>query len=232
LAAILEEEQADLVVMTTHGRSGLSLLLTGSVATNLIHNTNLPVILIKPDETQGLEKAAKQVINVNMGPILVTLDGTAGSETILDAAANLARELGVKIHLFEVVSLAMPSVVLSNLEGGVDDYYYLSNYDLEKETKVNQGHAEQYLKEIQARLREKGVECFTAVQLGEPEVELDYKKEPLSRIIEYAKEVKAQMVAMATHSQSRLGQVMLGSVAEEVVLHSHLPVMLTKNVTT
>ena len=229
LAAIVEEEQADLIVMTTHGRSGLSLLLTGSVATKLIHNTNLPVILIKSDEMQGLEKAEKQAININEDPILVTLDGTVGSETILEAAANLAQQLGVKIHLFEVASPVMPSVVIPNMNGGLGGYYYLPDYDLDKESKVLQGKTEQYLHEIQARLRKKGVECLTVVQIDEPEATLEYNEEPLSKIIAYAKKVKAQLVAMTTHGRGRLGQLVLGSVAEEVVRQSHLPVMLIKN---
>ncbi len=222
LAAIVTEAQADLVVMTTHGRSGLSLLLTGSVATNLIQHSSLPVILIKLDETEGqsLEKAEKPVIHNNSGPILVTLDGTAGSETILEAAANLAQQLGVKLHLFEVVSSVIP--------GGLGDAYCPPEYDPTREIAALQEQAEQYLKEIQIRLGERGVECLTVVQTGEPTIPLEYKGEPITRVIAYAKEVKAQLVAMTTHGRGRIGQLVLGSVAEEVVRQSHLSVMLIR----
>lgn len=220
LAAIVKEEQADLVVMTTHGRSGLSLLLTGSVATSLIQHSSLPVILIKPDETPGLEQAEKPAINNTLGPILVALDGTSGSETILDAAANLAQQLGVKIHLFEVVSGVIPV--------GVGDAYYPPEYDLAEETTALRGQAEDYLKETQTRLSKRGIECITVVQTGEPTISLEYNGEPITRILAYAKEVKAQLIAMTTHARGRLGQLVLGSVAEEVVRQSHLPVMLMR----
>ncbi len=222
LATIVKEEQADLVVMTTHGRSGLSLLLTGSVATSLIQHSSLPVILIKPDQTEGqsLEKAGKPAINNNSGPILVTLDGTAGSETIMEAAADLAQQLGVKLHLFQVVSSVIPT--------GVGEAYYVPEYDLEQETTALREQAEQYLKEIQTRLEKKGVECITVVQTGEPTIPLEYNGEPITRIIEYARAVEVQLVAMTTHGRGRLGQLVLGSVAEEVVRQSHLPVMLMR----
>jgi nucleotide-binding universal stress UspA family protein len=38
----------DLVVMATHGRSGLSRLVYGSVAVNLLHEVSSPIFLVKP----------------------------------------------------------------------------------------------------------------------------------------------------------------------------------------
>lgn len=46
IAATAIEERADLIAMATHGRSGLSRLWLGSVATRVLQNTNLPVLLI------------------------------------------------------------------------------------------------------------------------------------------------------------------------------------------
>lgn len=50
---IAEEEGVDLIVMATHGRSGLSDLAHGSVAREIIRDGRLPVLLVRPkDETQ------------------------------------------------------------------------------------------------------------------------------------------------------------------------------------
>jgi nucleotide-binding universal stress UspA family protein len=228
LAAIVKEEQADLVVMTTHGRSGLSLMLTGSIATKLIQHTSLPVIVIKPEETtdQAQEQSEKGAVDFPLDPILVTLDGSPVSETILEAAADLALGLGVKIHLFEEVSSVIPGGVGG--VGGIGGFYYLPEYDLEKEVAILNDQTSQYLKEIQTRLREKGVECVTEVQTGEPRATFEHNGEPVARIIAYASQIKAQLVAMTTHGRGQLGQLVLGSVAEEVVRQSHLPVMLMR----
>ena len=45
----VEEENADLVTMTTHGHSGLVRLVFGSVANKVMHDLNVPVLVIRPD---------------------------------------------------------------------------------------------------------------------------------------------------------------------------------------
>ena len=43
-----EKENVDLIVMSTHGRSGISLFLFGSVAEKVTRHTSIPVLLISP----------------------------------------------------------------------------------------------------------------------------------------------------------------------------------------
>ncbi len=43
-----EEEQADLIVMSTHGRSGISRWFMGSVADKVVRHSGVPVLLISP----------------------------------------------------------------------------------------------------------------------------------------------------------------------------------------
>jgi len=43
-----EIEQADLIAMTTHGRTGMLRLLLGSVAEQVVHHSKIPVMLIRP----------------------------------------------------------------------------------------------------------------------------------------------------------------------------------------
>jgi nucleotide-binding universal stress UspA family protein len=42
--------RADLIVMATHGRSGLQRLMLGSVADKVLHRTSAPVLLVRPPE--------------------------------------------------------------------------------------------------------------------------------------------------------------------------------------
>ena len=42
------EEQADLIVMATHGRSGMRRLILGSVAEEIMRHATLPVVLVRP----------------------------------------------------------------------------------------------------------------------------------------------------------------------------------------
>lgn len=52
------EYQAHLIAMTTHGRSGLSRLLFGSVAESVLRRATVPVFLMRITETEAGRKAA------------------------------------------------------------------------------------------------------------------------------------------------------------------------------
>lgn len=47
IIAVAEEENADLIVMATHGRTGLQHLWLGSVASKVVHSAPLPVLLVR-----------------------------------------------------------------------------------------------------------------------------------------------------------------------------------------
>ena len=46
---VADREDVDLIVMSTHGRSGLSRLMMGSIAECVVRNTRRTVMLVKPD---------------------------------------------------------------------------------------------------------------------------------------------------------------------------------------
>jgi nucleotide-binding universal stress UspA family protein len=49
-----EREGAELIVMSTHGRSGIGRIVLGSVADAVVRRTSLPVILVRP--TMDMDK--------------------------------------------------------------------------------------------------------------------------------------------------------------------------------
>lgn len=50
------EEGIDLIVMGTHGRSGLDRIFMGSVAEHVVRNAPAPVVTIRPDQKDGIEE--------------------------------------------------------------------------------------------------------------------------------------------------------------------------------
>jgi nucleotide-binding universal stress UspA family protein len=52
IAAVADEEAADLVAIATHGRGGLARLVLGSVATGVLQRSKAPVLLIRPHEVE------------------------------------------------------------------------------------------------------------------------------------------------------------------------------------
>lgn len=54
LVAYANEEDIDLIVMGTHGRSGLDRILVGSVAEHVVRNAPAPVVTVRPDQKDSI----------------------------------------------------------------------------------------------------------------------------------------------------------------------------------
>jgi nucleotide-binding universal stress UspA family protein len=56
---IAEQEKADLIVMSTHGRSGLSRLVMGSIAESVLRHTARTIMFVKPERPAVTEAKEK-----------------------------------------------------------------------------------------------------------------------------------------------------------------------------
>jgi nucleotide-binding universal stress UspA family protein len=89
---------ADLIVLSTHGRSGILRLALGSVAEELLRHTQLPMIVVRPWPTSaGLGRLPVPY------PILVPLDGSEIAERALPLAAELGRSFQSVLVLFRAL---------------------------------------------------------------------------------------------------------------------------------
>ena len=59
ILALAENEQADIIVMGTHGRKGIDRILFGSVAEKVVKNSPLPVLTIRPAADASEEAPAQ-----------------------------------------------------------------------------------------------------------------------------------------------------------------------------
>jgi nucleotide-binding universal stress UspA family protein len=100
IAQVALQDRADLIVIATHGRSGVTRLLLGSVAERVIWQVTIPVVLTRgePVWTRGREK------------LLVPLDGSPLSEAILPLAEQLGRALGLGVVLLHALEPLPPAV--------------------------------------------------------------------------------------------------------------------------
>ncbi len=214
LGEVINSLGASQVVMTTHGRTGLSRFLMGSVARDTLERLQIPAIVLRPVELAdsalpmelmyqktGLPKPGEKV----SGQIVVALDGTPEAEGVLPPALELCKAAGFELCLLRVVPPYTP------ITDGI-------NYRAGEETKERQAEAEVYLESVRNRLAgsEAGVSIVFEVLNGNPAEE----------ILEYTRHGKVSMLAMASHIRSRLSTLMTGSVAEEVMDESHLPVLM------
>ena len=155
-SAILEEasrQEADLVVMSTHGRSGLGRLVYGSVAERVLARSTSPVMLVRswrPDaDLHDLSRSPR---------LLVPLDGSPFAEEALPVARNLADLLGGELLLVRSVFPASAPLV---------DQWMAASYVAE-ELAVREDEAREYLASVARRLAREGREAETQVRVGLP----------------------------------------------------------------
>ncbi|WP_247728795.1 universal stress protein [Halovivax limisalsi] len=86
-------EGADLVVMGTHGRSGLDGYLLGSVTEHVVRKTETPVLAVREKGTRTYPPEA----------ILVPFDGSPHARDALSLATAAAADAGATLHLLAVV---------------------------------------------------------------------------------------------------------------------------------
>jgi nucleotide-binding universal stress UspA family protein len=188
---VARERKADLIAMSTHGRGGVVRLIAGSVAEEVLRKAELPVLVTRP---KTLVHEWKRIV--------VALDGSERSESILAEAVKLARKLDATL---EVIRVAIPIVA-----GGAGEAPIV----LPPEDPMP------YLKSIVARLEREGVRARAAALEGRAS----------QAILSYLNESQASLLCMTTHGRSGLARILLGSVAEEVVRKAPCPVLLRRSV--
>ncbi len=89
---------ADLVVMATHGRNGMSRFWLGSIADALIRRLPMPILLVRPQEEKP-----KLTDEITIRRILIALDGSELAEQILTPAIELGSLTRPEFTLVRVV---------------------------------------------------------------------------------------------------------------------------------
>lgn len=94
---VANEIGSDLIVMGTHGRTGLRWLLAGSVAVAVLHGATCPVLALRSTEQPRQATEIKVVLHPT--------DFSADSEAALRVARQLAREHGARLIIVHVEKL-------------------------------------------------------------------------------------------------------------------------------
>lgn len=199
-----EAVDADLLVAATHGRGAISRAWLGSVADALLRHTSRPLLLVRP------EKGEPPPEDPGFARIVVPLDGSEFSESILDLALGVARAFGSEIHLLRVV--AYPVEIASP---------YLPHTVQMNQAVVDQARrsAEEELERVSERIAEEGLVVETQVVVD---------SQAGHAICAECRELEADLVIMATHGRGGLSRTLLGSTADKVIRSAHTPVLVRR----
>jgi nucleotide-binding universal stress UspA family protein len=110
ILAMAREIGADLIVMGTHGRTGMNWLLSGSIATAVLRQAPCPVLAVK------FNAAARSLGDARV--IIHPTDFSENSRPALKVARSLARDLGARLLILHVTP---PAILLDGTVAGEID---------------------------------------------------------------------------------------------------------------
>ncbi len=200
IARLAAASPSDLIVMGTHGRSGLAHLVVGSVAEKVVSTAPCPVLTVhRPPGGAG----------VRFDRILVPTDFSDASDGALDCARRMAAPFGASIHLLHVLEDL-------RIDGPLGAEIFVS------EAADTRGAR---LKEARERLSQRLAAGDRRDRPATGEVIFGHCA---GVIAEYADDNGFDLIVMGTHGRTGLRHLIMGSVAERVVRNAVCPVLTTR----
>jgi nucleotide-binding universal stress UspA family protein len=198
IAKTAEDIQARLIVLATHGRSGIGRWLYGSTAGRLLRSSSTPILAVGPHALQ------RSNAEVTLGHILVPLDGSPLAEKALPVAVTLAVALKGRVTLARAVGWAVQSYPYALPDA------YIPQVDEELET-----GAKKYLREQEAKVKDVPVDAFVV------------RGSAADGLLDVAEQQHADMIVMTTHARAGFARATLGSTADRM-LQAPIPVLLVR----
>jgi nucleotide-binding universal stress UspA family protein len=217
--AVIQSRRVDLIIMSSHGRTGITRWALGSVAHKVVHHSPVPVLVLRDDAPLPTEPHIDAARPLRA---LVPLDGSPLAETALEPAAYLIAALaspsGGALHLAQVVKL--PS----------------TTHDEEFVAKIGKeilDTAKTYLTAVKDRLEETLKELKLSITWS---IAIDSDvADALIGMAEHVAEVKeaeglhgCDLVAMSTHGRGGWERWTMGSVTERVLNGARLPLLVVR----
>ena len=203
---VAEDWHADLIVVGSHGRTGLDRFLLGSVADTLVRYSqcSTEVVRVLPG-TQAPESLVR-LGGGAIGKILLPIDGSQFSDAAVQFVSERMPTDAKEIRLLCVVETAMLAV-LRKVAGKLRAIQ-------DAEAKLAGGA----LKKAATKLRSKGFSTSTAIKYGDPK----------SKILEQATDWGADLIVLGSHGRKGLKHFLLGSVSEAVARHARCSVEIVR----
>jgi len=184
---VAAETDARMLVLSTHGRSGIGRWLHGSTAGRLLRGSSVPVVAVGP-------RAKTPVTPAKVERIMVPLDGSPFSEQALPVARELAAALGARVSVVRAVQYATalyPHMVPVIYVPQIDDALTES--------------AQAYLASQLLKLNDVAGESLVLRGLT------------ADSLIDFVELKNIDLVVMTTHARAGLGRSLLGSTADRML---------------
>lgn len=222
------EKSIDLVIVATHGGSGIKRFLIGSVTDRLVKTLVCPLLVLQAREDH---LSFQKNFNIPMKRILVGCDFSLGSGLAFDYGLSLAQEFQAELHLVHVIKpgkhIELTTADYMKIQEG--DYLGWNRSDfleLNKQATNEEWDRRSHLlnrldRQLATMVPEESRNwCIPVTNLleGEPYVEL----------INYAEQNKMDMIVLGIHGHSFLKKFLVGSTTDRVISRSSCPVLAVR----
>ncbi|HUX87958.1 MAG TPA: universal stress protein [Chloroflexota bacterium] len=190
---------ANLIILGTHGRSGLGRWIYGSVADQVMRHAPVPVLLV-PNNSRAWPRTRPP-------RILVPLDGSPVANEAIGSAKELAELLGAEMTLVGAVPPPIYAYTYADMPQEIPEQLDDEQVDLHR-----------YLEEVANDLRTTG-------RIVRTEVAFD---SPVSAISDIARQKEIDLIVMSTHGSGGVTRLVIGSVANGVIRRVNVPVLVVR----
>jgi nucleotide-binding universal stress UspA family protein len=199
-----QAENIDLLVISSHGWSGLSRWETSSVTQKVLEKAYIPVLLVRSFQTTAMDAG------IYYKRILLPVDGSQRAECALSVAVSFAQETQSLILLANVIQ--KPKLpFLSDASGELQQL-------TDRFVKVYRTTVEQYLQSLQQRLP---VESQTRLT--------ESSSVPLA-IHELTGRENIDLVILCAHGHTGLAGWPYGSVARNIIEHGQVTTLIFQDI--
>jgi len=194
-----KELGASLIVLATHGHSGLKRAFLGSTTERVVRHASCPVLAVRAVETKSSKPTRK---TTPIRRIVLATDFSGNSLNAFPIARSLANGFKPALTVLHVVEPFHADMLMDT-------------GNLQRERRRQ---ALEQLRELAAREFTGGAGAKTELRAGHP----------VEAITRFARESGADLIILATHGRTGLRRALIGSVAERVVRHAPCPVLVVR----
>lgn len=188
-----QKSDISLIIISSHGRSGIAPWSLGGTANKVLHRVGVPLIIVRAKETP--EESAEVGL---FSRILIPLDGSERSEVILPYVMELSKKLESEVALLRVVEMGKHVHTVGGLS-----YIPYKDQDIDK-AKTS---AQRYLDEVSSKLAGTKATVKCEIRVGDAARE----------IIKLAVETGCSLIAMSSHGYSGIEAWAHGSVTGKIL---------------
>lgn len=212
LLKLANEVDATMIVVGSHGRTGLGRFFLGSVGDRLLRISRRPVLVVRHTAAEvdtWFTEPEGPVPFLSPNRLIVAVDFSEPSRRALEMARHLSTKLELPVHVVHVHEPAtdVRRGVVGRLGGGRRDL------EIDPETR----------RQLEGELGEHVKSVFEA-DAGAISLHVEVGR-PVERIHARARATKADLVLVGTTGRSGIQRALMGSVAEALVRSSPVPVL-------